>query len=105
MAEVGLVALALHEAGGLVDVPGALGFVGLRTDVGAEGHARVLEQGGEIDGAMRMYRAVEQSAPAANGWLTERETVLEALLAMRRAGACAILTYFALDAARWLADG
>jgi porphobilinogen synthase len=43
-------------------------------------------------------------AAAANGWLDERSCALEALLAMKRAGADAILTYFALDAARWLAE-
>ncbi len=36
------------------------------------------------------------------GWLDERKCVLEALIGMKRAGADAILTYFALDAARWL---
>ena len=34
--------------------------------------------------------------------LDERACALEALLGMKRAGADAILTYFALDAARWL---
>lgn len=42
-------------------------------------------------------------AAALNGWLDERETVLEALLCMRRAGADLILTYFANDAAKWMA--
>ncbi|MCC7059220.1 MAG: porphobilinogen synthase [Burkholderiaceae bacterium] len=43
-------------------------------------------------------------AAAANGWLDRRTVVLESLLAMRRAGADGILTYFARDAARWLRD-
>jgi len=43
-------------------------------------------------------------AAALAGWLDERKTVLESLLAMKRAGADAILTYAALDAARWLKD-
>ncbi|MCA9763100.1 MAG: porphobilinogen synthase [Gemmatimonadetes bacterium] len=43
-------------------------------------------------------------AAAAQGWLDERAVVLETLLAMRRAGADAILTYHALDAARWLRE-
>lgn len=37
-----------------------------------------------------------------NGWLEEERCVMEALLAFKRAGADGILTYFALDAARWL---
>lgn len=44
-------------------------------------------------------------AAAANGWIDERRVVLETLLGMRRAGADAIMTYHALDAARWLAEG
>ena len=43
-------------------------------------------------------------AASANGWLDERKCALEALLCMKRAGASAILTYYAVDAARWLAD-
>ncbi len=42
-------------------------------------------------------------AAAENGWLDERACMLETLLAFKRAGADAILTYAALDAAVWLA--
>ena len=42
-------------------------------------------------------------AAAANGWLDERTTVLEALTAIKRAGADLILTYHAKQAAAWLA--
>ena len=38
------------------------------------------------------------------GWLDERAAVLEALTSIRRAGADAIITYYAKDAANWL-DG
>jgi porphobilinogen synthase len=41
-------------------------------------------------------------AAAMNGWLDERAAVLEALTSIRRAGADAIFTYYAKDAARWL---
>ncbi len=43
-------------------------------------------------------------AAAQNGWLDERAAALESLLCIRRAGADAILTYFAKRAAQWLAD-
>jgi len=43
-------------------------------------------------------------AAAQNGWLDERAVALESLLAMRRAGADGILTYFAKKAAKWMAD-
>ena len=41
---------------------------------------------------------------AINGWLDERACVLEALTSFKRAGADAILTYFAISAARWLRE-
>ncbi len=44
------------------------------------------------------------AAAAANGWLDEKASVLEALTAIKRAGASAILSYFALRAARWLGE-
>ncbi|REE69515.1 porphobilinogen synthase [Paenibacillus taihuensis] len=41
-------------------------------------------------------------AAAANGWIDERAVVLETLTGMKRAGADIIITYHALDVARWL---
>ncbi len=43
-------------------------------------------------------------AAARAGWLDERAVVMESLLAFKRAGADAILTYFAPQALRWLHD-
>ncbi|WP_010270889.1 porphobilinogen synthase [Paenibacillus senegalensis] len=43
-------------------------------------------------------------AAAANGWIDERQVVMESLLGMKRAGADLIITYFAKDIAGWLAD-
>ncbi len=53
----------------------------------------------QVSGEYAMLKAA-----FANGWLDERSCVLEALIAMKRAGADAILTYFALVAAEWLAE-
>ncbi len=44
-------------------------------------------------------------AAAAAGWLAERSVVLALLVSMKRAGADLVITYHALDAARWLAEG
>ncbi len=52
----------------------------------------------QVSGEYAMLKAAAQ-----NGWLDERACVLESLLGFKRAGADAVLTYFALDAARWLA--
>ena len=51
----------------------------------------------QVSGEYAMLKAAAQ-----NGWLEERAVVLEALLAFKRAGADAILSYFAKQAAVWL---
>lgn len=51
----------------------------------------------QVSGEYAMLKAAAQ-----NGWLDERKVVLESLLAFKRAGADGVLTYFAVDAARWL---
>ncbi|MFG6444912.1 porphobilinogen synthase [Microbacterium sp. P07] len=43
-------------------------------------------------------------AAAANGWIDRRRAIEESLLGIRRAGADAILTYWAVEAATWLRD-
>ncbi len=43
-------------------------------------------------------------AAAANGWLDERAVTLESLLALRRAGADILITYAAVNVARWLRE-
>ena len=54
----------------------------------------------QVSGEYAMLRAA-----IGNGWLDERGCVLEALTSIKRAGADGVLTYFALDAARWLREG
>jgi porphobilinogen synthase len=51
----------------------------------------------QVSGEYAMLKAAFK-----NGWLTEKQCTLEALLAFKRAGADGILTYFALDAASWI---
>jgi porphobilinogen synthase len=53
----------------------------------------------QVSGEYSMIRAA-----AERGWLDERAAALESLLAIRRAGADLIVTYFAEDAARWLRE-
>ena len=52
----------------------------------------------QVSGEYAMLKAAAQ-----NGWLDEKKAALESLLAIRRAGADMILTYYAHQAARWLA--
>jgi len=51
----------------------------------------------QVSGEYAMLKAAAQ-----NGWLDEKACALESLLAFKRAGADGILTYFAMDAAKWL---
>ncbi len=53
----------------------------------------------QVSGEYAMLKAA-----TSNGWLDERSAVLESLLCIKRAGARAILSYFSVDAARWMAD-
>jgi len=53
----------------------------------------------QVSGEYAMLKAAGM-----NGWLNERVCAMEALLAFKRAGADGILTYYALDAARWLGE-
>lgn len=53
----------------------------------------------QVSGEYAMLKAAAQ-----NGWLDEKATVLESLLAFKRAGADGVLTYFAKDVASWLKE-
>ena len=54
----------------------------------------------QVSGEYAMLKAA-----GANGWLDEKACAMEALLSFKRAGADGILTYYALDAARWMKSG
>ena len=51
----------------------------------------------QVSGEYAMLKAAAQ-----NGWLAHDAVMMESLLCFKRAGADGILTYFALDAAKWL---
>jgi porphobilinogen synthase len=53
----------------------------------------------QVSGEYAMLKAA-----GANGWINEKACVLESMMAFRRAGADGVLTYFALDVARWLKE-
>ncbi|MBI3288741.1 MAG: porphobilinogen synthase [Elusimicrobia bacterium] len=52
----------------------------------------------QVSGEFAMIKAA-----AAKGWIDERKVALESLVSIKRAGADFILTYYALEASRWLA--
>ena len=53
----------------------------------------------QVSGEYAMLKAA-----AERGWLDERRAVIESLTSIRRAGADIIITYYAIDAARWLTE-
>jgi porphobilinogen synthase len=91
------VALDLDEGADLVMVKPAMPYL----DIIRRVHDRfgVPTFAYQVSGEYAMLKAA-----AANGWLDERKSALEALVCIKRAGASAILTYFAMDAARWLSE-
>lgn len=89
------VALDLEEGADMVMVKPGLPYLDIVRRVKDEFAAPTFVY--QVSGEYAMIKAAAQ-----NGWLDEKKIVLESLLAMKRAGADAILTYYAADAARWL---
>jgi porphobilinogen synthase len=89
------VALDIQEGADLVMVKPALAYLDIirrvKTEFGLPTAAYA------VSGEHAMVKAA-----AARGWIDERAVTLESLLAMRRAGADILITYAAMDAAKWL---
>jgi porphobilinogen synthase len=92
------VALDLAEGADLVMVKPALAYMDIIRRVKDRFEVPVAAY--NVSGEYAMVKAA-----AARGWIDERRVVLETLLGFKRAGADMILTYHALDAARWLRAG
>ena len=84
-ADEGADILMVKPAGFYLDILAQIGTIGL--PVAAY----------QVSGEYAMIKAA-----ALNGWLKERETVIESLTCIKRAGADLIITYFAADVAGWL---
>jgi porphobilinogen synthase len=91
------VALDLTEGADMVMVKPALAYLDILHSV-HEHFPGVPLAAYNVSGEFSMIKAA-----AEKGWIDERATALETLVAMRRAGAGILLTYWAKDAARWLA--
>ncbi len=91
------VALDISEGADIVMVKPALAYLDIlhrvKTEFGLPTAAYA------VSGEHAMIKAA-----AANGWIDERAVTLESLLAMRRAGADILITYAAMDVAKWLKD-
>ena len=91
------VALDIQEGADIVMVKPALAYLDIIQRVKAEFGLPTAAYA--VSGEHAMIKAA-----AANGWIDERCVTLESLLAMRRAGADILITYAAVDAARWLKE-
>ena len=91
------VRLDLDEGADIVMVKPAMPYLDVIRRVKDE--FRVPTFAYQVSGEYAMIKAAGQ-----NGWLDERKAALEALLSIKRAGANAILTYYAIDAARWMTE-
>lgn len=91
------VLLDVAEGADMVMVKPALAYMDLIRDVREAVDLPVAAY--NVSGEYSMVKAA-----ARNGWIDERRVVLETLTGMKRAGADLILTYHAVDAAKWLAE-
>ena len=91
------VALDLDEGADIVMVKPGLPYLDIIRRVKEQFKVPVCAY--QVSGEYAMLKAA-----AANGWLDEKKTMMEALLCLRRAGADMILSYYAKQAAIWLAD-
>jgi porphobilinogen synthase len=89
------VAQDLAEGADAVMVKPALPYLDIITRVADAVHVPVSAY--QVSGEYAMVEAA-----AANGWVDRRRAILETLTAIRRAGAGTVLTYWAVEAARWL---
>jgi porphobilinogen synthase len=87
--------LDLEEGADAIMVKPALAYLDVIAEARAEFDAPLFAY--NVSGEYAMVKAA-----AARGWLDERQAALETLTAIKRAGADAIVTYWAKEAARWL---
>jgi porphobilinogen synthase len=91
------VALDLQEGADMVMVKPGMPYLDIVRRVKDEFRAPTYVY--QVSGEYAMLMAAVK-----NGWLDEKKVILEALLSFKRAGADGVLTYFALQVARWLRD-
>ncbi|MCU1402561.1 MAG: porphobilinogen synthase [Microbacteriaceae bacterium] len=89
------VALDVEEGADVVMVKPAMSFLDVLADAAAVSPVPVWAY--QVSGEYAMIEAA-----AANGWIDRRRAVEESVLSIRRAGAEAILTYWAVELAGWL---
>ena len=88
--------LDVEEGADIVMVKPAMSYLDVLADAAAVSPVPVWAY--QVSGEYAMIEAA-----AANGWIDRRRAIEESVVSIRRAGADAVLTYFAVELARWLA--
>ena len=91
------VAIDVAEGADVVMVKPAMSYLDVLADVAASSPVPVWAY--QVSGEYAMIEAA-----AAQGWIARRGAVTESVLSIRRAGADAVLTYWATELAGWLAE-
>ena len=87
----------MDEGADMIIVKPALAYLDILKTVREEVLVPVVTY--NVSGEYAMVKAAAQ-----NGWIDEKRIVMENMIAMKRAGADRIITYHALDVARWLQE-
>ena len=88
----------LLEGADLIIAKPAMAYMDIIKDITRSYNVPVVAY--NVSGEYSMVKAA-----AENGWIDERKIVLEILVGLKRAGAKMIITYHALDAAKWIREG
>lgn len=87
----------LEEGADAIIIKPAMAYLDVITEARARFDVPIAAY--QVSGEYAMLKAAGQ-----NGWIDEQRAALEALTAIKRAGAGLIITYYAKEAARWLAE-
>lgn len=88
----------LREGADLIIAKPAMAYMDIIRNITEAFHVPVAAY--NVSGEYAMVKAA-----AANGWIDEKKIVMEILVGLKRAGAKMIITYHALDAAKWIREG
>lgn len=87
----------MDEGADFLIVKPAMSYLDIVRDVRNKWNVPIVAY--NVSGEYAMVKAAAQ-----NGWINERELVMEKLISMKRAGADLIVTYFSKDVAKWLSE-
>ena len=87
--------LDINEGADIVMVKPALPYLDIISRINEKFNIPIFAY--QVSGKYSMIKAVSK-----NNWLDEKKIVLETLTSIKRAGANAIITYFAKDALKWM---